>query len=428
MHARKQNPTSKWLGDLPYKARKLEEQLYQGASSLDDYSDKRTLKHRLKRVARAIKARHRTRLADACSSPTKSPTKRRSSKSSLSNTSSDLEPLRAHGTEHEQCSVATSPSSRRSSMIASELASLQALVNEQRLQQHKMPSRSSNAPRKISPSDLASLQTTLASPSQQQLIQRGNNVVTPHSGTSPSIASELAALRAMNNSIQQRSRQTQQQRSLSMAVRNSNNADLAALMNGDGHIHPGRIQGSNSRRNSLPSPSSNLADRFTHSQQQQRHNASNRRQESVAERQAANQKLQEQILDNIRQQQQLMRELMVGKSQNMTMTPQQNRVAPTSMRLGMPHDTTPKTSNSTSSLAQSLLNSRKASQLLNNHRQLPMDLLQQSLARADSSTERALLMQQQRRNSNYHPSMPPASNHSFSNGLPDQMSPNSFRW
>jgi len=51
---RKQNPTPKWLKELPYKARKLEEQLYKSAASLEAYLDESTLKHRLKKVAYAI--------------------------------------------------------------------------------------------------------------------------------------------------------------------------------------------------------------------------------------------------------------------------------------------------------------------------------------------------------------------------------------
>ena len=51
---RKVNPTDKWVKELPYKARKLEEQLYRTASSLEAYLDKSTLKHRLKTVAHAI--------------------------------------------------------------------------------------------------------------------------------------------------------------------------------------------------------------------------------------------------------------------------------------------------------------------------------------------------------------------------------------
>jgi hypothetical protein len=42
------------LKELPYKAKKLEDQLYKTASSLKDYLDKATLKHRLKKVAHAI--------------------------------------------------------------------------------------------------------------------------------------------------------------------------------------------------------------------------------------------------------------------------------------------------------------------------------------------------------------------------------------
>ena len=56
---RKQNPTPKWLKELPYKARKLEEQLYKTAPSLQAYLDKATVKHRLKKVAHAITSQFR---------------------------------------------------------------------------------------------------------------------------------------------------------------------------------------------------------------------------------------------------------------------------------------------------------------------------------------------------------------------------------
>lgn len=52
--ARKLNPTRKWLSELPYKARKLEERLYRTADSIEDYLNKKTLKERLKKVATEI--------------------------------------------------------------------------------------------------------------------------------------------------------------------------------------------------------------------------------------------------------------------------------------------------------------------------------------------------------------------------------------
>jgi hypothetical protein len=57
--ARKQNPTKEWLTELPYKARKLEEELYRGAPTLLDYLDKATLKHRLKRVVKSVVSNYR---------------------------------------------------------------------------------------------------------------------------------------------------------------------------------------------------------------------------------------------------------------------------------------------------------------------------------------------------------------------------------
>jgi hypothetical protein len=56
---RKSNPTDKWIKELPYKARKLEEQLYKTAPTLEAYLDKATLKHRLKKVAHAITSQFR---------------------------------------------------------------------------------------------------------------------------------------------------------------------------------------------------------------------------------------------------------------------------------------------------------------------------------------------------------------------------------
>jgi hypothetical protein len=66
--ARKQNPTKEWLKELPYKARKLEEQLYRGAPTLQDYLDKVSLKYRLKRVAKNIVTQYRQARARRASS------------------------------------------------------------------------------------------------------------------------------------------------------------------------------------------------------------------------------------------------------------------------------------------------------------------------------------------------------------------------
>lgn len=195
-----------------------------------------------------------------------------------------------------------------------------------------------------------------------------------------------------------------------------------------------RIHG-NDRRNSLQS---NAVDRFQSPPQQQlqhRQTGGGRRQESIQDQQEANQKLQEQILDNIRQQQQLMRELMVGKNQT---APRNGTARPATssapMRLNLANSAAaalPKPSSS--ALAQSMfLNSGNAGQLLNNHRQLPMDVLQQSLTRGNhagsgnSSSSSSMMVP--RRNSNYHPSMPPPNRNSFMNGQSDQLSPNSFNW
>lgn len=77
--ARKQNPTKEWLKELPYKARKLEDQLYRGAPTLQDYLDKATLKHRLKRVAKTIVSNYRAAKAKR----ERKPSPRRSKPSSM---------------------------------------------------------------------------------------------------------------------------------------------------------------------------------------------------------------------------------------------------------------------------------------------------------------------------------------------------------
>lgn len=56
---RKPNPSRDWLKDLPYKARKLEEQLYKTAPSLKEYLNEATFRNRLMRVAQAIASQHK---------------------------------------------------------------------------------------------------------------------------------------------------------------------------------------------------------------------------------------------------------------------------------------------------------------------------------------------------------------------------------
>jgi hypothetical protein len=56
---RKPHPSRGWLKDLPYKARKLEEQLFKTAPSLKEYLNEDTFKDRLTRVAQAITSQHK---------------------------------------------------------------------------------------------------------------------------------------------------------------------------------------------------------------------------------------------------------------------------------------------------------------------------------------------------------------------------------
>jgi len=54
LHERKNNPPKEWMDQLPHKAQRFEEQLYQRANSPDAYSDSSTLKNRLRNIAVAI--------------------------------------------------------------------------------------------------------------------------------------------------------------------------------------------------------------------------------------------------------------------------------------------------------------------------------------------------------------------------------------
>lgn len=56
---KKTQPSQEWLQQLPHKARKLEERLYQTASSLEAYLDKRSLKRRLGKLALTISKQFR---------------------------------------------------------------------------------------------------------------------------------------------------------------------------------------------------------------------------------------------------------------------------------------------------------------------------------------------------------------------------------
>jgi hypothetical protein len=56
---KKQNPTQAWMMQLPIKARKLERRLYASALSLDAYNDRTTLKKRLLALAHVIAEQHR---------------------------------------------------------------------------------------------------------------------------------------------------------------------------------------------------------------------------------------------------------------------------------------------------------------------------------------------------------------------------------
>ena len=87
---RKVNPTEKWTKELPYKARKLEEQLFKSSPSLEAYLDKSTLKHRLKKVAHAITSQFR--LSKDGKKKTSSTTSRRSDPVTSDITSSMISP------------------------------------------------------------------------------------------------------------------------------------------------------------------------------------------------------------------------------------------------------------------------------------------------------------------------------------------------
>jgi hypothetical protein len=413
LHARKANPTTNWLKSLPYKARKLEEQLYRGAPSIEDYSDKRTLKHRLKRVAHDIKSRHRARLNG---SPTKSPDESKSS----SARSSDSDSQSRESLVDEQMRP---PKASAGSLHAAGLASLQSLLSEQQTTPSHHPSLSH-----VTPSNIASFRQTMMTPEEHRVGRcPSSSIITPSNSVQPSIGSELAALQAMQSNLQ---RSRQQHRS---SINGRTNADIAALLGStDGNIHPARISNHGVRGRHSLQP--NAIDHHFQQQQQQRRLSSGR-QETIQEQQAVNEKLQQQILENIRQQQILMRELMVGSNSTSSLRGANNaghRSSAMPTRLSGATSSIGPNNSTASQFSQSmLLNSNKANPLLGggSHRQLPLDLLQQSLMRNNSGMMQQQQQQQQRRNSNgMHPSVPPPRRNSFLNGLQDHLSPNTFNW
>jgi len=66
---RKREPSRKWMADLPFKSKKLEERLYMTASSFEEYMDKTTVMKRLTRVANDIIANKRTKNSNYNRSP-----------------------------------------------------------------------------------------------------------------------------------------------------------------------------------------------------------------------------------------------------------------------------------------------------------------------------------------------------------------------
>jgi hypothetical protein len=140
---------------------------------------------------------------------------------------------------------------------------------------------------------------------------------------------------------------------------------------------------------------------------------------SLEERQMANQKLQQQILENIRQQQQLMRELMVQTNKNkLSRGMDMNGMHPQAQMFNIANPSTNNTS--VHALAQSILlqgnklpNRNSLNMMSNQQRQLPLDLLQQSLAMGGGEVNN--MMQQQQRILT-HPGMPPPSTRQSLNG------------
>ena len=238
------------------KARKLEDQLYFGAPSLNEYHDKRMLKHCLKQVAHAITAKYHS-------------SKKRSSSGSTANrslTTSNLHLLQSQVNEQRAVAHQTTSSS-----LALELLSLQSLVIKQ---QQKMPLCHPVAS-SIMPANLASLQASMAMPNHQ-IRQHSSNVITPQNSMPPSIAAKFASFQAISNHQRQCT-------TASMTARN--NSDLFHIMNNaDGHIHPARIP------HGVHHSSLDCQFQLGMWQCQAQPN-------TLEEQQAANQKLQEQILE-----------------------------------------------------------------------------------------------------------------------------------
>ena len=74
LQARKPNAPTEWMRKLPQMARRLEESLFRGAPSFDEYRDQETLKKRLQKLAldMGIRAREQTQNGSGAPAPTSS--------------------------------------------------------------------------------------------------------------------------------------------------------------------------------------------------------------------------------------------------------------------------------------------------------------------------------------------------------------------
>jgi hypothetical protein len=352
--ARKRNPTQEWLKELPYKARKLEEQLYQGAPTLPDYLDEASLKYRLKRVAKNIVSQYRQ------------------AKARRTSTLNGVSP----------------PSSGHST--SSSMVSNPALF----LAMQDATPRHSNI--KALANHLGSFQSNDRPPSISSMT----------SSSSPNAAG-LGAFSMMNDDQGRR-------RSSTHAV----NLDASAFTQDPQSMNR---MGYTSNGGGIMSQQPVA---------------------SLEERQLANKNLQQQILENIRQQQQLMRELMVKTnktkmSRGMNMNGMHH---PQAQMLNIANNPSPNNNTSVNALAQSILiqgnnlPNRHSFHVMNNQqRQLPMELLQQSLTRGVGDMNNSMQQLQQR--TVYHPGMPPPNaRQSLNGGMYDDITsnmnqaPNSYPW
>jgi len=288
---KKTQPTKEWLQQLPHKARKLEERLYRNATSLEAYLDRNTLKSRLKKLARII-------------------------------TKQFLETKRLRGHQHFK-SLRSSETSFSTASTAARVSFASSIASSR----DSMMSRGSMT----SSASMESLRRNLrdASMSRSSILSTASELNPDEQRRKSSLLPESMASVLQNSSVLGLPLQQQQQQislnnsqvSLgegSGSVSNNSISNNTAMNdNSGGSGSPGMAPASSSAANHGQSPTNMLAGQpannsntnaiITNNESQQKQGPYN---VSELERQkAVNAQLEKQIMENIRQQEEMVRQM-----------------------------------------------------------------------------------------------------------------------